>query len=92
MELYSAGKFVVLQEVPDVQLRRYFQTTSKNAAMDNSPLALASCIILTFFVNPNHKFAIRLGEYNPATSGGGVDCVRMDVETGLCGRQPQGFL
>ena len=36
--------------------------------MDNNPLALAFCIIfLTFFVNPNHKFSMKLGEYNPAT-------------------------
>ena len=45
--------------------------------MDNSPLALALCIFLTFFVKPNHKFSMKLVEYNPATRGGGVGCVQM---------------
>ena len=77
VDLYSAGNFEQLHSVSGVQFRRYFQITMRNAAMGDGPLVFASCTFLTFFVNPNHKFAMKVGEYNPATCGGGDSCVRM---------------
>ena len=29
------------------------------------------------FVDPNHTFTMKVGKYNPATSGGGDGCVRI---------------